>query len=80
MSSLSAWGSSPQARGTRGFGYLPRTRQGIIPAGAGNSVVEVGGWKRRGDHPRRRGELGEGRGPADGGGGSSPQARGTHGL
>ncbi len=71
-------GSSPRARGTRGFLlFVPRNRR-FIPAGAGNTAK----YARRSTvvavHPRGRGEH-EGHGVAayhDVG--SSPRARGTH--
>ena len=73
-------GSSPRARGTlpeRGFLVSPR---GIIPACAGNTLIQPSKVKYHGDHPRVRGEhtgLGYGDLVTEG---SSPRARGTHPL
>ena len=75
---MSAGGSSPLARGTRGFPLVVRGWWGLIPARAGNTETLKASNNRRKAHPRSRGEhLGwtlihvscEG---------SSPLARGTH--
>ena len=70
-------GSSPQARGTPSRRRPGMCHPGIIPAGAGNSRRGLRrGW-RRGDHPRRRGELSIPNARVCSNMGSSPQARGT---
>ena len=73
-------GSSPQARGTRAltgpFSCCPR----FIPAGAGNTSRISGLRRMDAVHPRRRGEHSRSPMDADSASGSSPQARGTHGV
>ena len=72
-----ARGSSPQARGTLYHADTGGIPQRIIPAGAGNSKNSSKHPPQLTDHPRRRGELNITQRFADGGIGSSPQARGT---
>ena len=57
IEALTLAGSSPQARGTRVLPRAPQKRDGIIPAGAGNSLWAYTDTKQCWDHPRRRGEL-----------------------
>ena len=71
------WGSSPQARGTLRKRIPKQLTGGLIPAGAGNTLLMARRKLIGGAHPRRRGEhlglyavLRRHRG-------SSPQARGT---
>ena len=49
-------GSSPHARGTHDQFTDSVSKQGIIPACAGNTQVFRQGGFREGDHPRMRGE------------------------
>ena len=73
-------GSSPHARGTRRGGKESATTPGIIPACAGNTEVAARDCRQPGDHPRMRGEHQHDRHGADVRTGSSPHARGTHGV
>ena len=72
-----ALGSSPQARGTRQPRQLAGNYVWFIPAGAGNTRHRDNANLYRPVHPRRRGEHTNPHAPPSGGGGSSPQARGT---
>ena len=70
-------GSSPHARGTHTTATPSFRRVGIIPACAGNTDMRTSRWRRRGDHPRMRGEHNVAailRAIIQG---SSPHARGT---
>ena len=71
-------GSSPHARGTRRVRPPPERRTGIIPACAGNTICKNGLPRRRGDHPRMRGEHASTAFASPLMAGSSPHARGTH--
>ena len=51
-----ATGSPPHTRGTRRQHDEPARKKGITPAHAGNTQQSAGCHKRRGDHPRTRGE------------------------
>ena len=70
-------GSSPHARGT----LTPETPDGlitgIIPACAGNTMINPLEFSNDGDHPRMRGEHDVIRWRVIDGEGSSPHARGT---
>ncbi len=70
-------GSSPQARGARVGRAVVADGRGLIPAGAGSTDSAGELCWRCGAHPRRRGEHSSPRSSADGGEGSSPQARGA---
>ena len=70
-------GSSPQARGTHNTDTGTARYNGIIPAGAGNSMSDSEIGPASGDHPRRRGELTASVSCPARLLGSSPQARGT---
>ena len=70
-------GSSPQARGTRCSELERALSDGLIPAGAGNTITLVGTVRRWWAHPRRRGEHCTAYTKALAPTGSSPQARGT---
>ncbi len=72
-----AWGSSPQARGTRPTIRPYQPLIGLIPAGAGNTGLERYWPKHGGAHPRRRGEHSESLQGVRVMVGSSPQARVT---
>ena len=73
-------GSSPLARGLPGGEVLRAARRGIIPARAGFTRGQRGARSEPGDHPRSRGVYP----PTPIGGcrswGSSPLARGLHGV
>ncbi len=81
---LASWkvgkGSSPLARGTRGYCVDYSERVGLIPARAGNtagpSTAMSLGWA----HPRSRGEHQPLVSPFTGAAGSSPLARGTRSM
>ena len=49
-------GSSPLARGTRGYRVEAQLRDGLIPARAGNTMTAAAGLLALGAHPRSRGE------------------------
>ena len=70
-------GSSPLARGTRSLSALFSWAVRFIPAGAGNTTVDVVMIDRTVVHPRWRGEHGIETVSQDRDGGSSPLARGT---
>ena len=73
-----AGGSSPQARGTLDAEYDLDQWLRLIPTGAGNTQPDDLRLHRCAAHPHRRGEHCLPK-PTNGkGGGSSPQARGTH--
>ena len=50
------WGSSPHARGAQSASHGVAHEQGIIPACAGSTPRRCRARRRRGDHPRMRGE------------------------
>ena len=70
-------GSSPHARGTPSSFMRIAAPTGIIPACAGNTGVVGGRLRRRGDHPRMRGEHVSAASNWRMALGSSPHARGT---
>ena len=70
-------GSSPQARGTLSTHATPSDANGLIPAGAGNTVYARNTIRCKWAHPRRRGEHFFSQYQRVIGSGSSPQARGT---
>ena len=70
-------GSSPRARGARGRTHVPAVRFGIIPACAGSTLAKRCRVRRRGDHPRVRGEHLINRLDTLTSEGSSPRARGA---
>ncbi|EEP20781.1 hypothetical protein BIFANG_03351 [Bifidobacterium angulatum DSM 20098 = JCM 7096] len=70
-------GSSPRVRGTRPIPKATRTRQGIIPACAGNTALPSRWPSRKRDHPRVCGEHYQALSTATGRPGSSPRVRGT---
>ena len=70
-------GSPPLARGTARSMRVPRLPWGITPACAGNSVIQGKAYQYPGDHPRLRGEQGEGQKESPPREGSPPLARGT---
>ena len=70
-------GSSPLARGTPGRRTFRRSRHGLIPARAGNTITPPLEAYPPGAHPRSRGEHVESRSGGQRDGGSSPLARGT---
>ena len=70
-------GSSPHARGTRIGNAINEPRNGIIPAGAGNTRHLTVFCKLTWDHPRMRGEHPLRRTLSRIVAGSSPHARGT---
>ena len=73
-------GSSPLARGTQ-RPKQPRGRsQGLIPARAGNTPFGLGCKVSGGAHPRSRGEHSRSASKKCCRSGSSPLARGTHGV
>ena len=69
-------GSSPRVRGKDAPTVANRQSTGIIPAGAGKSMVALPGRDRRPDHPRGCGEKCARRKPLLGLRGSSPRVRG----
>ena len=73
-------GSSPHARRARTIDHSGQTKPGIIPACAGSTRLSVLPPRRRRDHPRMRGEHALTLGRKQAGAGSSPHARGAHGL
>ena len=76
-----AWaGSSPHARGAQPRPHLSARVAGIIPACAGSTVRLVVANARRRDHSRMRGEHACGSTGSACTWGSSPHARGAHGL
>ena len=70
-------GSPPLARGTATIPRYTSVCAGITPACAGNSLSPCGGWQKKGDHPRLRGEQGRAAGGRHLIQGSPPLARGT---
>ena len=77
---VEAVGSSPLARGTHGPRGPSTSAAGLIPARAGNTDPAFKQRRLRGAHPRSRGEH-EGRArTSEAREGSSPLARGTHGI
>ena len=76
---ISAYGSSPLARGTPLRKALPACRLRFIPARAGNTAAWPRGGTQRPVHPRSRGEHALEHVRAACEGGSSPLARGTRG-
>ena len=70
-------GSSPRVRGTRFGLFARRTRTGIIPACAGNTIFREDSESYRRDHPRVCGEHPPLHPYAGQGKGSSPRVRGT---
>ena len=72
-------GSSPRARGTRRRRRHPLRARRFIPAGAGNTVVNMLTVPRSAVHPRGRGEHLQSLRKAGKIAGSSPRARGTQG-
>ena len=54
---LTRTGSSPLSRGIRQAWTGPKRPIGIIPALAGNTMVQLDVWQTWGDHPRSRGEY-----------------------
>ena len=78
LSRLSAsLGSPPLARGTVHSLIRAFALRGITPACAGNSVIQGKAYQYPGDHPRLRGEQGEGQKESPPREGSPPLARGT---
>ena len=72
----SSVGSSPLARGLRGFGSLVGVNSGIIPARAGFTTRPEPPTSTTRDHPRSRGVYATVYGAVTGKSGSSPLARG----
>ena len=73
-------GSSPLARGARGKGRLDARYRGLIPARAGSTITgSVLIWPMRA-HPRSRGEHAVASYQVEDPTGSSPLARGAHGV
>ena len=72
-----AFGSSPQARGTRGLRTLAALFHRFIPAGTGNTGFDENGLIGEPVHPRRHGEHTVAVSEHQQLNGSSPQARGT---
>ena len=70
-------GSSPHARGALSSRPERSPSARIIPAYAGSTGSGSGGWRRRRDHPRMRGEHGGWRCRFPSAPGSSPHARGA---
>ena len=70
-------GSSPRVRGTLHGVAVGRAETGIIPACAGNTVVQPGVLLSEGDHPRVCGEHLAGMSGVSPAMGSSPRVRGT---
>ena len=71
-------GSSPLARGTpTGWGQKD-TMAGLIPARAGNTIIEESSSTHTGAHPRSRGEHLAAEKIRMSAWGSSPLARGAH--
>ncbi len=70
-------GSSPHARGTLRLRIFLLDANGIIPACAGNTAVQIYVLDADRDHPRMRGEHRIRRNPSKCPAGSSPHARGT---
>ena len=75
-----AGGSPPRVRGTLALHDLALALGGIIPACAGNTVVDSVDCRFHGDHPRVCGEHPTVSALVDGFPGSSPRVRGTRGL
>ena len=73
-------GSSPHTRGARGRPRVYPISSRIIPAYAGSTGWIFPGRKRCKDHPRIRGEHGEGRAGDRAHTGSSPHTRGARRL
>ena len=71
-------GLSPLARGTRRLFNFKRLKPRFIPAGAGNTLVEIDAKYEKPVYPRWRGEHMKRRTNPHGVGGLSPLARGTH--
>ena len=76
---LAPQGSSPLARGRHSVGEKARREEGLIPAGAGQTLRVPGRRRRRRAHPRWRGADVDGRGCGTHAIGSSPLARGRRG-
>ena len=74
---IGSMGSSPHARGALRRQRGGVLRDGIIPACAGSTRGPVRGRDAEGDHPRMRGEHGDGGVVDDAVEGSSPHARGA---
>ena len=74
--SRSSRGSSPHARGKRRVSAAQSFRMRLIPACAGKTGGSCDQWRRRGAHPRMRGENSATSASRSGFGGSSPHARG----
>ncbi len=74
---MTQFGSSPHARGTRDRDRQRARQRRIIPACAGNAGYNPVNPPISPDHPRMRGERGTVRRPRFFRGGSSPHARGT---
>ena len=70
------WGSPPRVRGKAQMLPCRPVIEGITPACAGKSVVEVCGRIRCRDHPRVCGEKSSGTSSASSGTGSPPRVRG----
>ena len=70
-------GSSPLARGTHPYCHPARTRNGLIPARAGNTLTPPSCSSPKRAHPRSRGEHDSYGDKVIKGAGSSPLARGT---
>ena len=71
------WGSSPHARGAQSASHGVAHEQGIIPACAGSTPRRCRARRRRGDHPRMRGEHYAASNASRSLQGSSPHARGA---
>ena len=69
-------GPSPRARGIPGRAPAPTPKPGSIPASAGNPGAVDGARRRRGVHPRERGESACGSTTGASAWGPSPRARG----
>ena len=70
------WGSSPRVRGEATARVLGPREEGIIPAGAGRSLVDGRRSVLSGDHPRGCGEKDGADNWGTAWGGSSPRVRG----
>ena len=70
-------GSSPHTRGTQGVAAIASFVDRLIPAHAGNSILDCHPPRDPAAHPRTRGELEGPGGVGCEGAGSSPHTRGT---
>ena len=74
--SVVSWGSPPHTRGKVRFVPVRLPVPGITPAHAGKSALWRRGSRRRGDHPRTRGEKSTGQEAQTSPRGSPPHTRG----